>query len=809
MATSTVVILSSPARSFSEPGSSPLPPLEEIFKPGRNAFKSGSRIAAIPEGANLSFCSARSILVDQLDSSCEESLQQTPKHTESMKQAKTRKDGMHVSNQLTTARDAEDSESSSRLKAPSSGTGPDAQQSRLEGKIVKPGIDAGRRMPKFLLPLSDAGHTIATVSCGSRQEVTEGFPTASLVAKDASQTTELTRESKQSTGASVVMKSDAVEVAEGPRRDFICTVKENEQDIDTVSPFKDLQGDYGFNQQSALRPAFHPTEITGEPVAKRRKVSPSKASKPPTKSSRTVTKIALAQYRPAEESITAATHDIDSFYPPKKPLEAPVGMASKEDGASEKKAAAQKRKRKTKPKSKSNAKDQRPIQKLLAPEDAVQRFDRQDLFFGTSSQLVSEEPLSYIRELQQATKESETFQNAALSPGKRSTDGMQGNDVPKTRPRSSTRSEQRMWNVSSRDEHDSVFDGTPWISVKQSSKPQKQASPVDDFTDIDALAPSFKKQPAEPPTKEMKYPLTFPAASRPTLLCMNQHRSFLTTLDTRKDSRSPEKASDKKSTEPSSKAVSNAKANAKKSAKPSEASEKTDKTGPKRPRGRPRKDAALDGAAPITTVKRSRKSKKAQAELPVQPVLESTAKADEAKEGPTVQTSTKRLDFDEIEDSDPGPTPSPPRRGSQTPVIQQLELSPSKMRNTTATESVAAPKTAKRKRGRKADQEPGLDDKDFSSKELTADIFPFITRAIKTAPRGVITAPSWYEKILLYDPIVLEDITTWLNDGQLVRAGRDSEALPLRPSVVQKWCEASSICCLWKESLWGNRRKAY
>ena len=104
--------------------------------------------------------------------------------------------------------------------------------------------------------------------------------------------------------------------------------------------------------------------------------------------------------------------------------------------------------------------------------------------------------------------------------------------------------------------------------------------------------------------------------------------------------------------------------------------------------------------------------------------------------------------------------------------------------------------------------------------------------------------------MLMYDPIVLEDLTSWLHcqgvrmdilkevgsektkkprkgkgkgkekapaqalelvdaEGQRVDNGPQMEKVDLKPSIVQKWCEQNSICCLWKEGLRGGVRQKY
>jgi Slx4 endonuclease len=82
-----------------------------------------------------------------------------------------------------------------------------------------------------------------------------------------------------------------------------------------------------------------------------------------------------------------------------------------------------------------------------------------------------------------------------------------------------------------------------------------------------------------------------------------------------------------------------------------------------------------------------------------------------------------------------------------------------------------------------------------------------ITRAITTAPPSKDPKnPSWHEKILLYDPIILEDLAAWLNTGALEKVGWDGE---VDPKEVKRWCLEKSICCLWRENLKGAARSRY
>lgn len=96
---------------------------------------------------------------------------------------------------------------------------------------------------------------------------------------------------------------------------------------------------------------------------------------------------------------------------------------------------------------------------------------------------------------------------------------------------------------------------------------------------------------------------------------------------------------------------------------------------------------------------------------------------------------------------------------------------------------------------------------DLSPTAQQTELFSHITRAVTSAPRTTDPEnPSWHEKMLMYDPIILEDLAGWLNTGQLTRVGYDGEASPVD---VKKWCESRSICCLWRGTHRGTERKRF
>ena len=182
--------------------------------------------------------------------------------------------------------------------------------------------------------------------------------------------------------------------------------------------------------------------------------------------------------------------------------------------------------------------------------------------------------------------------------------------------------------------------------------------------------------------------------------------------------------------------------------------ETSNDTTPKKPRGRPRKDSLTTMSSP----KRKRKSA--------------------ASEGSRAEAAV--LAADEIYDSSPQ-TPSPPRRRSPPKSPGQLPLS--QPLSTSILTKVPLEKAAQIR------------------------LFENISRAIKTFPPT--SDPknlTFHEKMLMYEPVVLEDLAIWLNAEGLDRVGEDDE---VSPALVKEWCEEKSVCCLWRENLRGGTRSRW
>ena len=188
--------------------------------------------------------------------------------------------------------------------------------------------------------------------------------------------------------------------------------------------------------------------------------------------------------------------------------------------------------------------------------------------------------------------------------------------------------------------------------------------------------------------------------------------------------------------------------------------------------------------------------------------------------------------------SRPTPKPKKPRgrpkkdtaasTSEKTTATTEKTKSPTKKRKKTTSESAAtssskkeSPASKKKKEApTKADPPPPLalptdpiEDEDLpapppaptppsSNPDLSAQITAAIRAQTTTNPR---TDPTYHEKILMYDPIVLEDLTAWLNTEGFRAVREDREVGVLE---VRDWCERRGVTCLGVGGGWRGNGKA-
>ena len=101
-----------------------------------------------------------------------------------------------------------------------------------------------------------------------------------------------------------------------------------------------------------------------------------------------------------------------------------------------------------------------------------------------------------------------------------------------------------------------------------------------------------------------------------------------------------------------------------------------------------------------------------------------------------------------------------------------------------------------------------LENRALDLPDINSQITDAITKYVASPTRNHQRDPTWHEKILMYDPIVLEDLATWLNTEGLGLIGEDREVSAFE---VRSWCEMKGVCCCsvgggWRGNVKGKAR---
>ena len=632
------------------------------------------------------------------------------------------------------------------------------------------------------------------------------------------------------------------------RRERWTPTKDTEQDLTgteaTPRPnFGSLIDDYGLAQQTD-KTAID-TEATrmvvSESLVKRKKIElvsgiscqPTTTERPkqekaPKKKPRTVTEKATAPFLPEEASSTSL---LDYFAPP----------ANSESTADE-----TSKRRRTLPIKKTARTKAAPI--LLSPKTAMKCANDQEVIFGTSSQLAREESPTFLKDLQHALKESEPMElgfplrnpdgTTRCLPG--TTDVLPG--LEKMSSSLALAPSRSLWSVAARG-----FDGylleaevvdlsnTPKpgkqqqdVETPRPQKPREEASDqwneVDDFSSPQkSTAPEHVREPgassvevdvalprsiAEGTLKDRprsKSPKKKEIASNARSDGMPNYKGF-TDLQLSKEVKAYgfktvkkreamitllEKCWDSKhsaalrelppnvplppqtSLEPSKAENPIKKGRPAKGSAPKDSKDLAVDIPPKKSPGRPRKPLPKANEDDITSppTKKPRGRPRKDPKATPSPKRKPKAKPSTTASVPDPQTR------EEISDSAP-PTPTPPKRLNPKPT-PQLPLSPTPTN-------------------------PPLPLPPHQHPAPSSSILPQITKAILTQPATHDPANlTWHEKILLYDPLVLEELTIWLNTQGLAAVDEDGE---VEVGMVREWCDSKGVCCLWRENLRGGER---
>lgn len=575
--------------------------------------------------------------------------------------------------------------------------------------------------------------------------------------------------------------------------------------------------------------------------------SPEKG-KAPKKKPRTITDLVTGHYAPkdADADMQAVTSDFFSSRTSttkvplndatasdtKAPQKKPSRQRSKPRDDSEKvesKSRPRARKASTKPPVKPKA----VAEKLLSPTSALLRMDRQEVLFGTSSQLALEESPTTVRQIQRAIAESE--QDAA---------GL-SQYILEASPRwpklQRVEGKKGLWRESTRDTDGGLLEHTENVYIPEPDRTQDLSLLLDstheepglptEFVDIDDIRPPApiaisSDSPTPPRVKpqsqiEVQTPLYNEA---PDISFDNIEDFHYGPPPSNQNAESQDSFADIDDFLPVTTA----------------ASHHSPLTMPKPPASAPASAPAIASDLPEKRRGRSPKAKSATHAVTASapPLLKPSSSRQIPQRLPSTppKGSGRFIDIDEILDSEDEAlevfSPTPPR-------IRKLQNSP--------------PLPLVFDREPSAPTKPEAEEvgptpifrilaSDLEWANLKPSTCASITAHVRSIPPTTDPKkPSWHEKILMYDPIILEDFTAYLNNNTKLRTykratqkqiraynverkmkgnailgvEKDDQVLAIEKELevymIRDWCQEMSICCIHaKESRGrGSARKGF
>jgi hypothetical protein len=499
---------------------------------------------------------------------------------------------------------------------------------------------------------------------------------------------------------------------------------------------------------------------------------------------------------------------------------------------------------------KAAAKPKPVAEKLLSPSSAISRLQQQDVLFGTSSQLALEESPTMVRQIQVAMKASEQDANNhdIVSYG-----------APPRWPRlGRVEGKRGLWAASARDDEGGMLehlkdvyipepDRTQDIPLLMESSHDVPAEEHDDqstFIDIDDI----------PLDSHLETPLSSdsPALLNPTSR-VSPSPELRTNPGHMKDTGFEDIDTFVQEPPPSNQnaASSNIFVDIDDIDLPPSAQMRhspilkfrPSASAPPTMDGSPVKRGRLPKSHPAVPTSVSSSST---------PVLNSLSQKPKVKANTSVKTpatpprgSGRFIDIEEIFDSEDedlqilSPTPPRIRKHVDPESLPLITLSPTASPNKTKGTVIKAKSLAA-----DPDLTPihRIPNNLLEWVHIKPSIFSQISAHIRSlSPTTDPKKPTWHEKILMYDPIVLEEFTAYLNTNTSVRVfkkatqkqikawnsdlksrgeaamsvdkeGDDVLAVEkeLEGYMAQGWCESLSICCIWGEGRCkGGARKGF
>ncbi|TGZ77725.1 hypothetical protein EX30DRAFT_366449 [Ascodesmis nigricans] len=126
----------------------------------------------------------------------------------------------------------------------------------------------------------------------------------------------------------------------------------------------------------------------------------------------------------------------------------------------------------------------------------------------------------------------------------------------------------------------------------------------------------------------------------------------------------------------------------------------------------------------------------------------------------------------------------------------------------TTTKRKASPRTGKKtKRGKARGKRQKRKRPVYKTESMTESLDPIaITRAIRMGAKEPNVSSSYYHHVLMYDPIIVEELTAWLNTEGLAAAGED---VTVTGEDVRRWCDANGVVGLRRITQRGKERTRF
>lgn len=443
--------------------------------------------------------------------------------------------------------------------------------------------------------------------------------------------------------------------------------------------------------------------------------------------------------------------------------------------------------------------------RVLPPEDAVNYLKDQDLMFGTCSQLEREDSPTMLRDMQKAIRASE---NSMVGNSKPSSTTRAGSGLYSETAVARFQTPRDLWSVAARDMDGSLaeIEVLDMVDISDISElPPRPTGELRDRTEMDDKNTVSQGKPLQPVeiTDKVEAAVDIHMENMTT----SESKSQETACGALEIRPMPQFANWKDST--LSKEVRSYGFKPMKSRKKMievlercwEARHVSTRTGVQEVPGKPDKGSTgKAGTVRSQTNKQpwrtdaAEKAKKESASL-TEEAEPSTAREDKPShagdESSQVLTKSSFADVEEIEDSEDELIPSPSRLQSR--YMRHI----SESRSSQPLPVSATPSRPSRTNADSGSQ-PSLSD--LVAESSLPDLASQITKAVRLQPRSFsddCKRPSWHEKIMMYDPIVLEDFATWLNVEGLGLVHEDRE---VSAEFVRQWCESNGICCGFRKN---------